>query len=72
MEALRVVPVNPSEGRELTLSEALTLATTTSATTPAPADEDEDEDHTYQPALYDTALNPDEGLWLRTGWAGRG
>lgn len=24
------------------------------------------------PALYDTALSSDEGLWLRSGWAGRG
>lgn len=24
------------------------------------------------PVLYDTALSADEGLWLRTGWAGRG
>lgn len=23
------------------------------------------------PVLYDTALSPDEGLWLRAGWAGR-
>ena len=23
------------------------------------------------PALYDTALSTDEGLWLRAGWAGR-
>ena len=22
--------------------------------------------------LYDTGLDPAEGLWLRTGWAGRG
>jgi len=24
------------------------------------------------PALYDTALSSEEGLWIRTGWAGRG
>ena len=24
------------------------------------------------PALYDTGLDANEGLWLRTGWAGRG
>ena len=24
------------------------------------------------PVLYDTALSPDEGLWHRQGWAGRG
>lgn len=24
------------------------------------------------PTLYDTALSADEGLWLRSGWAGRG
>lgn len=24
------------------------------------------------PTLYDNALDPSEGLWLRTGWAGRG
>ncbi|MCU1482762.1 MAG: hypothetical protein JWQ19_3548, partial [Subtercola sp.] len=23
------------------------------------------------PALYDTALNAEEGLWTRAGWAGR-
>ena len=25
-----------------------------------------------EPVLYDTARSADEGLWLRTGWAGRG
>ena len=25
-----------------------------------------------RPALYDTALSADEGLWIRSGWAGRG
>lgn len=24
------------------------------------------------PAVYDTGLDAGEGLWLRTGWAGRG
>jgi len=24
------------------------------------------------PALYDTGLDAGEGLWLRSGWAGRG
>lgn len=30
------------------------------------------EDDRIGPALYDTGLDAGEGLWLRTGWAGRG
>jgi len=29
------------------------------------------QDHTDQPALYDTGLSAEEGLWARRGWAGR-
>jgi hypothetical protein len=51
---------------ELDLSRALELAAPTSTTTPAmPADAPDG------PALYDTALSAEEGLWTRTGWAGR-
>ena len=41
----------------------------TSAPTPAMT---ETADEVVGPAGYDTALTADEGLWLRTGWAGRG
>ncbi|SEI16012.1 hypothetical protein SAMN04515694_1241, partial [Leifsonia sp. CL154] len=27
-------------------------------------------DEPIGPALYDTGLNPEEGLWTRSGWAG--
>lgn len=40
----------------------------------APADDaatDEPENHTPEPSLYDTALTAEEGLWHRSGWAGR-
>lgn len=29
-------------------------------------------DEPIGPEFYDTALSADEGLWVRTGWAGRG
>lgn len=52
---------------ELTLGEAIALAT------PAPEPEPETEaEEPIGPTLYDTALDAREGLWLRTGWAGRG
>jgi len=53
--------------RELPLEHALDLARPTE--TPIPAAH---VDEPLGPALYDTALNPEEGLWTRTGWAGRG
>ncbi|TGY31904.1 IS1249 family transposase [Microbacterium laevaniformans] len=41
------------------------------APTPQPPHEDPAVDlENPTPALYDTALDPTEGLWLRTGWAG--
>lgn len=36
------------------------------------AAEIDEPDEIDSPALYDTALSANEGLWLRTGWAGRG
>lgn len=33
---------------------------------------DADDDDTPEPSLYDTALTAEEGLWARSGWAGRG
>lgn len=55
--------------REIPLDAALSLAneatTTTSETAPAPDTEPDG------PALFDTALSADEGLWTRSGWAGR-
>jgi hypothetical protein len=37
---------------------------------PLPDDEPEATSEPDQPPLYDTALNPEEGLWTRSGWAG--
>lgn len=51
---------------ELPLQHALEHAKPTPP--PAPTTEP---DEPLGPALYDTALSPEEGLWLRTGWAGR-
>ncbi|MCM3613513.1 hypothetical protein M3672_03565 [Microbacterium enclense] len=42
------------------------------ATKPAPASPPPEPDDTGAPPLYDTALSTEEGLWMRTGWAGRG
>lgn len=53
---------------ELSLDEALQRALPAKAPAPDTAENDEPD----EPALYDTALNADEGLWLRAGWAGRG
>jgi len=52
---------------ELTLDEAIALATPA----PEPAPETE-ANEPIGPALYDTGLDSGEGLWHRTGWAGRG
>lgn len=52
---------------ELPLERALTIAHT--ATPHEPAAETEEPDG---PTLHDTGLDAREGLWLRTGWAGRG
>ncbi|QTX06334.1 IS1249 family transposase [Agromyces archimandritae] len=41
------------------------------ATLPAPAPRPARNETTGQPTLYDTGLDATEGLWLRTGWAGR-
>lgn len=51
---------------ELPLERAFSLAHP--APNPEPAAEP---DKPYGPALYDNGLDPGEGLWLRTGWAGR-
>lgn len=41
----------------------------TPAVTPELIDDDNDDDDS--PKLYGTALTPEEGLWLRSGWGGR-
>jgi len=52
--------------RELPLEHALNLAgPAQNTTTMTPVEEP------LGPALYDNALDAAEGLWLRTGWAGR-
>lgn len=59
--------------RQLALDDALARALTPAA--PEPADDDREEDQHEDiggPALYDTGLDANEGLWERTGWAGRG
>ena len=55
---------------ELPLDEAITLAQPTP--TPAHQEQPEEPDEPRSTALYDNGLDPGEGLWLRTGWAGRG
>lgn len=53
--------------QEIPLNHAHRYATTPKpATPPAPTEEP------LGPTLYDTGLDATEGLWLRTGWAGRG
>jgi hypothetical protein len=52
---------------ELTLTQALELAIPIDAEPPPAPQEQPD-----GPALYDTGLNAEEGLWSRAGWAGRG
>lgn len=42
------------------------------ATIPTPAPRPPAPEEPLGPALYDTALTAEEGLWSRTGWAGRG
>lgn len=51
---------------ELPLEQALDLAKPTELATPAPPPE-----QPLGPALYDTGLDANEGLWTRSGWAGR-
>ncbi|MEL4403040.1 hypothetical protein AAEJ42_22675, partial [Shewanella algae] len=41
------------------------------ATKPAPTTTAVEPDDAGAPPLYDTALSAEEGLWMRTGWAGR-
>ncbi|MFC4137527.1 MULTISPECIES: hypothetical protein [unclassified Microbacterium] len=56
--------------RQMPLDEALTLALA-----PPPQvqpDHPEPTEDLDSPPLYDTGLDVGEGLWLRTGWAGRG
>lgn len=52
---------------ELPLEQALAIAQAKPAPDPVTAP-----DEPNGPALYDTGLDANEGLWLRTGWAGRG
>jgi hypothetical protein len=42
------------------------------AQAPAPAPPAPSAEEPIGPALYDTGLNAEEGLWHRSGWAGRG
>lgn len=56
--------------KQLPPDAALTLALTTPAHPTEPHNQPADEP--LGPALYDTGLDATEGLWLRTGWAGRG
>lgn len=56
---------------EQSFDEALKYALPAKASAPDTAQMDEPDDIDL-PALYDTALSAHEGLWLRTGWAGRG
>ncbi len=42
------------------------------ASRPSPSMPTQPEDEPIGPALYDTGLDPAEGLWLRSGCAGRG
>lgn len=56
--------------REIPLERAHDLIT---APPPEPKNENKAEtEELSSSSLYDTALDPTEGLWLRTGWAGRG
>lgn len=58
--------------RQMHPDEALTLALAP-APTPEPDELDQpDPEDIGGPALYDTGLDATEGLWERTGWAGRG
>ena len=51
------------------IDHAISLATTAPTTPSETATEPDDEP--LGPTLYDTGLDATEGLWLRTGWAGR-
>ncbi|WP_344774823.1 IS1249 family transposase [Gryllotalpicola kribbensis] len=55
---------------EIAISDAHQLITPSPP--PAPDDEPEAHDDLELPARYDTGLDANEGLWQRTGWAGRG
>jgi len=52
--------------RELTIDEAITTAGPIPKTTADPQPDDQ-----LSHIVYDTALSAEEGLWHRTGWAGR-
>ena len=54
--------------REIPLERAHELISNTTPTTAVI----ETREEPVGPVLYDTELSTDEGLWLRTGWAGRG
>lgn len=56
--------------REIPIERAHELITHTNAPTPDDAGETATEHD--GPVLYDTGLDSAEGLWLRSGWAGRG
>lgn len=55
---------------ELPIEQALDLARPTEPTAPTPEPEPEPDDQISR-TLYDTGLTAEEGLWTRTGWAGR-
>lgn len=55
--------------KEIPLQDAHHLITMASTTAPALDEHNTDENDT--PALYDTGLSAEEGLWTRSGWAGR-
>ncbi|WP_166998998.1 hypothetical protein [Paramicrobacterium fandaimingii] len=56
---------------ELTLDEAIANAIHPQATTATSAETERDNEDEDTPGLYDTGLSADEGLWTRSGWAGR-
>ncbi len=55
---------------EQSLGEAMQHALPAKTVNPEPAKPADA--HEPDTPLYDTTLSPDEGLWLRAGWAGRG
>src|SRR5690606_36892672 len=58
--------------RQMPLDEALAIALAPPPTPEPDNDQPDDIEDTGGPALYDTGLDANEGLWERAGWAGRG
>jgi len=54
------------------LDEALAIALAPPPTPEPDNDQPDDIEDIGGPALYDTGLDANEGLWERAGWAGRG